>query len=87
MASHPPGTVLDELVMWAGITTRPTSRGATAILFEGHELGHVHANHGNGRLSLSWVDPRRCGAAPSITGAHTGAHPLRAVLFWREQAS
>jgi hypothetical protein len=35
-------TVLDEVATWAGITTQPTPRGATAIVFEGHELGHVH---------------------------------------------
>src|SRR5690348_13767622 len=40
----PAATVLDEVATWAGITTQPTPRGATAILFEGHELGHVHAN-------------------------------------------
>jgi Luciferase len=37
---------------WAGITTKPTSRGAAAILFEGHELGHVHANRGTLDLPL-----------------------------------
>jgi Family of unknown function (DUF5519) len=40
----PAKTVLDEVGTWAGITTRPTPRSATAILFEGHELGHIHAN-------------------------------------------
>jgi len=25
---------------------KPTARGATAILFEGHELGHLHVNRG-----------------------------------------
>jgi hypothetical protein len=49
----PARKVLDEVVTWAGITTRPTSRGATAILFEGHELGHVHANRGTLDLPLS----------------------------------
>ena len=48
----PARTVLDEVVTWAGITTRPTSRGATAILFEDHELGHVHANRGTVDLPL-----------------------------------
>jgi hypothetical protein len=42
--TSPAATVLDEVATWAGITTQPTPRGATAILFEGHELGHVHAN-------------------------------------------
>jgi hypothetical protein len=53
----PARTVLDELVTWAGITTRASSRGATAILFEGHELGHVHANRGT--LDLPLPDDRR----------------------------
>jgi hypothetical protein len=44
--TSPAGTVLDEVITWAGITTQPTPRGAAAILFEGHELGHVHANRG-----------------------------------------
>jgi hypothetical protein len=42
--TSPAATVLDEVATWAGITTKPTPRGATAIVFEGHELGHVHAN-------------------------------------------
>ena len=45
-------TVLDEGGTWAGITTKPISRGATTILFEGHELGHVHANRGTLDLRL-----------------------------------
>src|SRR6476469_2462168 len=50
--TSPAATVLDEVATWAGITTQPTPRGATAILFEGHELGHVHANRGTLDLSL-----------------------------------
>ena len=42
----PARTVLDEVATWAGITTQPTARGATAILFERHELGHLHASRG-----------------------------------------
>jgi hypothetical protein len=53
----PARKVLDEVVTWAGITTRPTSRGATAILFEDHELGHVHANRGT--VDLPLPDDRR----------------------------
>jgi luciferase-like monooxygenase len=55
--TSPAATVLDEVRTWAGITTKPTSRGATAILFEGHELGHVHANRGTLDLPLP-ADPR-----------------------------
>jgi hypothetical protein len=50
--TSPAATVLDEVGTWAGITTKPTSRGATAILFESHELGHVHANRGTLDLPL-----------------------------------
>ena len=50
--NSPAATVLDEVATWAGITTKPTSRGATAILFEGHELGHVHANRATLDLPL-----------------------------------
>src|SRR6266851_4199177 len=50
--TSPARTVLDEVATWAGITTQPTPRGATAILFEGHELGHVHANRGTLDLPL-----------------------------------
>jgi hypothetical protein len=31
--TSPARTVLDEVATWAGITTRPTPRGAIAILF------------------------------------------------------
>src|SRR5689334_3339056 len=50
--TSPAKTVLDEVGTWASVTTRPTSRGATAIVFEGHELGHVHANRGTLDLPL-----------------------------------
>jgi hypothetical protein len=50
--TSPAATVLDEVATWAGITTQPTPRGATAIVFEGHELGHVHANRGTLDLPL-----------------------------------
>jgi hypothetical protein len=42
--TSPTAAVLDDVATWAGITTRPTPRGAIAIVFEGHELGHVHVN-------------------------------------------
>ena len=50
--TSPAATVLDEVATWAGITTQPTPRGATAIVFEGHELGHVHANRSTLDLPL-----------------------------------
>ena len=36
--TSPAATVLDQVSTWPGITTQPTPRGATAIVFEGHEL-------------------------------------------------
>jgi Luciferase len=50
--TSPAKIVLDEVATWPGITTKPTSRGATAIVFDGHELGHVHANRGTLDLPL-----------------------------------
>ena len=50
--NSPAETVLDEVATWAGITTKPTPRGATAIMFESHELGHVHPDRGTLDLPL-----------------------------------
>src|SRR3954453_7010782 len=49
----PATSVLDAVRTWPGVSTQPTPRGATAILFEGHELGHVHANRGTLDLPLA----------------------------------
>ena len=46
-------TVLDEVRTWPGVSTKPTPRGSTAIVFEGHEPGHVHADRGTLDLPLS----------------------------------
>lgn len=35
-------SILETATTWAGVTTRPTPRGATAIVVDDHELGHVH---------------------------------------------
>jgi len=51
--ASPAATVLDEVATWAGVTTQPTPRGATAIVFEGHELGHVHVYRSTLDLPLS----------------------------------
>jgi hypothetical protein len=53
----PATSVLDEVRTWPGVSTQPTPRGSTAIVFEGHELGHVHADRGTLDLPLS--DDRR----------------------------
>ena len=55
--ASPASSVLDEVSTWPGISTRTTSRGATAIVFEGHELGHVHPNRGT--LDMPLPDDRR----------------------------
>jgi hypothetical protein len=39
-------SVLDEATTWPGVSTQPTPRGSTAIVVDGHELGHVHADRG-----------------------------------------
>jgi hypothetical protein len=58
--TSPAATVLDEVATWAGITTQPTPRGATAIVFEGHELGHVHANRGTLDFPSPPTAARKC---------------------------
>jgi len=55
--ASPATSVLDEVTTWPGISTRTTSRGATAIVFEGHELGHVHPNRGT--LDMPLPDDQR----------------------------
>jgi hypothetical protein len=53
----PPTSVLNEVATWPGVSTEVTPRGATAIAFEGHELGHVHPDRGT--LDLPLPDDRR----------------------------
>jgi hypothetical protein len=53
----PATSVLDEVTAWPGISARRTSRGATAIVFDGHELGHVHRSRGT--LDMPLTDDRR----------------------------
>lgn len=55
--ASPATSVLDEVATWPGISTRTTSRGATAIVFEGHELGHIHPNRGT--LDMPLPDDKR----------------------------
>src|SRR4029453_18046653 len=55
--TSPATSVLDEVGTWPGVSTQPTPRGSTAIVFEGHEIGHVHAERGTLDLPLS--DDRR----------------------------
>jgi hypothetical protein len=58
MTTMPPtSSVLDEVTTWPGISTKRTSRGATAIVLDGNELGHLHANRGTLDMPLS--DDRR----------------------------
>jgi len=56
-AISPATSVLDEVRTWPGVSTQPTPRGSTVIVFEGHELGHVHSDRGTLDLPLS--DDRR----------------------------
>jgi hypothetical protein len=54
MTAMPPTTfVLDEVITWPGIDTQPTSRGATAIVSDNQELGHVHPDRRTLDMPLS----------------------------------
>ena len=53
----PTTSVLDEVAAWPGVLTQGTPRGATAIVLEGHELEHVHADRRT--LDLPLPDDRR----------------------------
>ena len=54
MTTAPPTTsVLDEVATWPGVGTQPTPRGATAIVLDGHELGHVHPDRRTLDMPLS----------------------------------
>ncbi len=55
--ASPPATVMHEVATWPGISIETTPRGATAITFDGHELGHVHPDRGT--LDLPLPDDRR----------------------------
>ena len=55
--ASPTASVLDEVTTWPGISTQLTPRGSTAILFKGHELGHVHSDRGT--LDMPLPDNRR----------------------------
>jgi hypothetical protein len=55
--ASPTSAVLDEVRTWPGISAQATPRGSTAIVFEGHELGHVHPDRGTLDMPLS--DDRR----------------------------
>jgi Family of unknown function (DUF5519) len=55
--ASPITSVLDEAATWPGVSTQPTARGATAIVLDGNELGHVHADRGT--LDLPLPDDRR----------------------------
>lgn len=57
MTASASASVVDEAASWPGVSTETTPRGATAIVFEGHELGHVHEDRRTLDLPLS--DARR----------------------------
>lgn len=48
-----PASVLEAVTSWPGVSTKTNPRGATAIVFDGHELGHVHSDRGTLDLPLS----------------------------------
>jgi len=45
-ASPPATSVLDQVTTWPGISPQKPPRDSTAIVFKGHELGHVHPDRG-----------------------------------------
>lgn len=53
----PAARVLEEAAAWPGVTTRTTPRGATAIMLDDRELGHVHPDRAT--LDLPLDDERR----------------------------
>jgi hypothetical protein len=55
--ASPAASVLAVVATWPGVGTKTTPRGATAIVFAGQELGHVHADRGT--LDLPLPDDRR----------------------------
>jgi hypothetical protein len=55
--ASPATSVLDEVTNRPGISTQATPRGSTAIVYDGHELGHVHLDRG--ALDLPLPDDRR----------------------------
>ena len=64
--TSPATSVLDHVRTWPGVSTQPTPRGSTAIVFEGHELGHVHADRGTLDLPPSrWSQQIRKSICPS----------------------
>ena len=63
--ASPAVTVLDEVATWAGITTQPTPRGATAILYEGHELGPFTRTAARSTFPSPPTGARKCSASTS----------------------
>lgn len=55
--ASPATSVLDEVSTWPGVSTQLTPRGSAAIVFEGHELGHVHLDRGT--LDMPLPDDQR----------------------------
>lgn len=55
--TSPAASVLVEVTTWPGVTTQSAPRGATAIVFERHELGHMHPDRGT--LDLALPEDRR----------------------------
>jgi Luciferase len=58
-ASPPATSVLDQVTTWPGQQPPKTPRGSTAIVFKGHELGHVHPDRGTLTCLSPTTDARR----------------------------
>ena len=48
--TSPATSVLDQVRTWPGVSTQPTPRGSTAIVFEGHELEEPSASIAHARV-------------------------------------
>lgn len=49
--------ILDAVAAWPGVSAEPAERGATALMYDGDQLGHVH--HGSVQADLGLPEPRR----------------------------
>lgn len=64
-AAPPPATLLDEVAAWPGVSIQPAPRGSVAIVFAGHEVGHVHPD----RKTLDFpLSPERRSRLPKRPG-------------------
>ena len=59
------GRVVTTVASWPGVRAEPGERGATALVYEGEELGHIH--HGRVHADLPLPEPERSRALDAGT--------------------